>query len=397
MSDRDTLIALQSQLATASALISAQLAIPAPVVVPPPSGPVESPDGSTITDTTGSLVIKGVTYTLTKSGQIATNGKADPVTGNVTLLLRLSDTLWQQATSKGLWWSLGPQGWSQAQSNDPRAPTVAPTPTPSSGPQNGSGAKPTLTVPAGDTYSLVFEQTGREPFDIGDSGHDWSNGFPWGANHFPATSPGDGFIHCPVSPQGDSNAHSSWINAQGGTFFRGGIYEMRAKLLPGWNSFWFYGAYHILGGAKSGDPRTHTGEVDVMETDGNSGSLIVCTIHTNSDGSNNPVGDSQTGPQVSPPWLNHYDGNFHTYSVIWRQDYVEWWCDGHNLGRANSYPETWQFMAMVFGSGVGGVRGNPNTAIGDVLVDYVRGWQRPGIDAMLPKGNYSAADILAHE
>lgn len=74
--DRDTLSAIRSGLATALAMADAALALPpAPVVIPPPSGPVESPDGTTLTPGTGAVLTgTGDVWMLAADTTIMRNG-----------------------------------------------------------------------------------------------------------------------------------------------------------------------------------------------------------------------------------------------------------------------------------------------------------------------------------
>lgn len=356
---------------------------PAPVPSPAPA-PVLSPDGTTVPTMSSSITSADGVWTLTASQQIALNGKTDPVTAQVLLLVYTGGVLYQE-NSQLLWWSWTNGTW--VSTSDPRS----------------SGAVvPHVTIASGDTYKLVYDSEFNSPLDIGDVGHPWSARFPWDGINTPSpTTPGDGSCHCPLSPSVETSLHSSYGDGSGGTYFRGGIFEARMKLIPGWNAFWGYGAYHIAGGVHGTDPRTHTGEIDWMETDSNQPTTLVCTIHTDSDGSNNPP-DQQTGgnPDGTRGNNNHtvpniYDGNFHTFGGIWKQDHIEWWMDGKLVGSCPAYPESWQYMNIVCGSGRGGVNGGTQTASGDVLIDYIRVWQRPGIDSMLPKGTYTPAQILA--
>jgi hypothetical protein len=90
-------------------------------VVTPPAA-TESPNGSTLTGTTGSLIDASlIPWTLISSAtmglQIARSGVVDPVTQNVTLLLYFSHLIYQQ-NSAGNWWKWISSAW--VATTDPR-------------------------------------------------------------------------------------------------------------------------------------------------------------------------------------------------------------------------------------------------------------------------------------
>lgn len=272
----------------------------------------------------------------------------------------------------------------------------------------GVSPPPLSNLPNGPNAQGYMQVLAEEfsTISIADNGAIWSPDFPWESGRAPPTLVGDGTLAFPLSPSGDTSMKGSWHNQQGGTFFRGGIFETRMKLIPGWNAFWLYGGYHTDGGPNvAGTPTRQTGEIDWFETDSAQPSTAVCTIHTDSDGSNNAP-DTQTGGNPdgtrgnnnhSLPSTNLFDGQWHTFGGVWRQDRIEWWIDGVLIGACPPFAENWQFMEIVVGSGVGGVNGGNKTATGNVLVDYIRVWQRPGVDKMLPTGSYTFNQILAAE
>ncbi len=103
--------------------------------LPVPVVPTPSANDTVVTGTTSAITdASGNKWTITSSGQVAINGKADTTTANVTELAYVNGTIWQENTSK-LWWgeTTPNASWSPsagtATSPLPAAPTASPNDT----------------------------------------------------------------------------------------------------------------------------------------------------------------------------------------------------------------------------------------------------------------------------
>lgn len=157
-------------------------------------------------------------------------------------------------------------------------------------------------------------------------------------------------------------------------FFRGRI-EVRAKIPTGtgsWPAIWMMGTN--IGGV--GWPEC--GEIDVMENVGYEPDTIYATVHT--PGSVNDPGRVERGGHIDIPAPY---GGFHVYAVEWREDRLEFFCDGTKYfayRKDDRYPAYWRFdrpFYLLLNLAIGGTWGGAH-GIDDAIfplryeIDYVR-------------------------
>lgn len=192
-------------------------------------------------------------------------------------------------------------------------------------------------------------------------------------------------IEAREEPQGISDVHSGFqpyfyssskITTRNKFDFRHGRVEARIKTIDGegyWPAFWML----PLNGCWPGN-----GEIDIMEQWGNNGDSNVTTgaAHTGvcGDGSSTySAGSTNLGN-------GSYADQFHTYSVIWYEDFIGWYVDDVLFHSVNptTFPSNidWPFNEndwyiilnlAITSSGI-----NSNTTIpNDIEVDWVRVYQ----------------------
>ena len=128
-------------------------------------------------------------------------------------------------------------------------------------------------------------------------------------------------------------------------------------------------------------PENWAGEIDILETDSARPSRFYGTLHSNTGG------EKQGGP---PDRFNrnfaHEAGTqlldqWHTYAALWTRDEIVWFLDDREIGRCPAFESTWQEMFLIFDLVKGGVDGGPMPSpeidMIEMLVDWVRVWQRP--------------------
>lgn len=189
---------------------------------------------------------------------------------------------------------------------------------------------------------------------------------------------------------------SARLRTQGLHDFKYGKFEARIKVPAGqgiWPAFWMLPTNSPYGGWAS------SGEVDILETI-NQATFAYGTLHYGAPW----PGNVSSGGNRAGTW---YDG-FHTYSIVWEPDEIDWYVDGSRYNRVTS--ATW-YSSLAAGNprapfdvpfhlllnlAIGGNwPGNPDgtTVLPATLqVDYVRVSQRP------PKGPYGgiAPTLPAH-
>src|SRR6266852_3220506 len=120
----------------------------------PSAGPV-SADGTVVTGTSGTIVSDAHNvFAINAGGQITENGAVMTITGAVTELAYHNHTLYQEATSKNLWWSFNEatDTWTPA-SNPLASTTPAPAPTPAPTPATSADG----TVVSGTSGTIVSD------------------------------------------------------------------------------------------------------------------------------------------------------------------------------------------------------------------------------------------------
>ncbi|HEY0182037.1 MAG TPA: hypothetical protein VGC09_04445 [Rhodopila sp.] len=107
----------------------------------------------------------GNKWTITRGGQVAVNGRADPTTANVIELAYVNGMIWQENSSK-LWWgeTRANASWAPsagtATSPLPATPTPAPTPSPTPAPT--PTASPNNTMVLAGASSAITDASGNK-------------------------------------------------------------------------------------------------------------------------------------------------------------------------------------------------------------------------------------------
>lgn len=192
----------------------------------------------------------------------------------------------------------------------------------------------------------------------------------------------DGYLHVVARKTAKGVFTSARIKSQGMASFQYGRMEARIRIPSGdgmWPAFWMLGdsIQHI------GWPKC--GEFDIMENIGKEPATIHGSIHGQGF-----TGTSLGFPYASPgrvPWSQ----GFHTYGLIWSPGKVEYYVDRPSNIYAMFTPASlppgavWPFdqgkFFFILNLAVGGDWPGPpdqTTRFPDeMLVDYVRVWQRP--------------------
>lgn len=153
--------------------------------------------------------------------------------------------------------------------------------------------------------------------------------------------------------------------------FRYGYTEMRAKIPVGkslWPSFWLLPA----------ENHEWPPEIDVMELVGDEPNIVHMTVHfLDVNGKESESGWKWTGPDFST--------GFHTFAIDWKPEAIIWYVDGIERFRFQDIKYIpHEKMYLIVNLAVGGDwPGNPdaNTIFPSYFeVDYVRVWQKPGIN-----------------
>jgi beta-glucanase (GH16 family) len=196
-------------------------------------------------------------------------------------------------------------------------------------------------------------------------------------------------IHAQQEAYGGQNYTSGRIKSMGLFFKEYGRFEWRARLPAGtgfWPALWMLPENSPYGGWPN------SGEIDVMENNGDTPNEEGGTIHYGGSNGNDvysgqtytfPNGDSVT--------------NFHTYTLEWTTNKINWYVDGHlyetqtnwwsNIGTSSdTYPYPAPFdqpFYIIMNLAIGGnYLGNPGTNLinaslpGEMEVDYVRVYEQ---------------------
>jgi len=158
-----------------------------------------------------------------------------------------------------------------------------------------------------------------------------------------------------------------------------GKIDVRAKLPKGlgtWPAIWMLGSTTPLNWPDDG-------EIDIMEHVGFNQGFIHASVHTKKF--NHVIGTQKT----DTIFVNDCSENFHIYSVEWDKDSVRVGMDGEyyfRFGNDGTGYEAWPFdnkmhllLNIAVGGNWGGQKGVDTTIWPQqMLVDYVRVYQRPG-------------------
>lgn len=144
--------------------------------------------------------------------------------------------------------------------------------------------------------------------------------------------------------------------------FTYGIVQIRARVPAGrglWPALWLL---DHAGGAE---------EIDIMELLGHEPNVTYMTLHFPTWSGNKSIGSHYKGPRFS--------ANFHTYSVDWRPDAIDWYIDGVKRYTLTSNIPS-KPMYLIMNLAVGGYWPgwpNQNTEFPAYFqIDYVRIYQR---------------------
>jgi beta-glucanase (GH16 family) len=169
---------------------------------------------------------------------------------------------------------------------------------------------------------------------------------------------------------------SSKIVSTGKKTFKFGRIDIRAKLPKGkgvWPALWLMPESSVYGGWPK------SGEIDMMEMLGHEPNKVYGTLHFGPGPGSTQIGKNFTLPAGS------FSDEFHVFSLIWKQDQIQWLVDGNVYGTANkadlgtnNYPFNEQFY-FIFNVAVGGQwPGSPDASTYFpqwMIVDYVRVYQ----------------------
>ena len=264
-----------------------------------------------------------------------------------------------------------------------------------------------------DEFNTNTLNTNNWTFDIGngfESGGYWVPG--WGNNeleYYTSSTQNvyvaNGYLHIAALIQGTNgcNYTSGRIKSLGLFYTTYGRIEWRAQLPSGtgfWPALWMLPENSPYGGWPN------SGEIDVMENNGNVSNQEGGTIHYGGASGNDVYSGKTYTFQGSDSVTN-----FHVYLLEWSTNAINFYVDGHlyesqtnwwsNVGTSSStypYPAPFnQPFYILMNVAVGGnYLGNPSTnAInaslpGQMLVDYVRVYNQTGplqLSATRSKGN----------
>jgi hypothetical protein len=237
---------------------------------------------------------------------------------------------------------------------------------------------------AGRGYRLVFRDEFDGPLEIGENGYRWS---PHLWYDRPAEARQYGvrdsclFIRCfRDNGWASCSIAAEWPNTRTGTFFRGGYLEARMKCAKAWNAFWMFSTSQSRSIPKD-SPERWGSELDIVETDSAHPNWFVGTLHRNTGGSQyGGPADGTNHNNIHDVGIDLFE-TWHVFAALWTRHQVAWFLDGREVARCPTFESSWQPMFPIFGLGPGGVNGGPppsaDVATIELLVDWVRVWQRP--------------------
>ena len=216
-------------------------------------------------------------------------------------------------------------------------------------------------------------------YDIG--GHGWGNNelqhyTDRGTNSF--QTQGYMFIEAREEKFGENDYTSARLLSRDKMEFKYGRVDIRAKLPKGkgiWPALW------MLGGNfdEIGWPRC--GEIDIMELIGSQPNVVHGTVHFYGSSNTN----ESDGKSTFLTGGEEFSDEFHVFSVVWNEDYIEWRLDGvrfHSIVPDDLNGGDWPFneeFFLIMNVAVGGNwPGSPNASTvfpQQMLIDYVRLYQ----------------------
>jgi hypothetical protein len=256
------------------------------------------------------------------------------------------------------------------------------------GPDPASKGRATEPSPIADQgYRLIFSDEFDGPLDVGERGYRWCPRLWW---RQPAErrqyGVKDSCLYLRLfrdNGWSDCAVTTEWSDVSGGTFFRGGYFEARINCAKAWNAFWLFSVSHSRG-IPENTPQHWNSELDILETDSAQPNRFVGTLHSNTASPGN------TGPPDQQNTNNNHDmptpllGQWHRYAVLWTRRETVWFVDDAPVIRYPAFASSWQDMFLILSLGKGGVNGGPPPPVSaesiEMLVDWVRVWQRPSED-----------------
>jgi beta-glucanase (GH16 family) len=208
-----------------------------------------------------------------------------------------------------------------------------------------------------------------------------------------------GMLHLRAKPENYQNKQytSARVNTKDTASWKYGKFQTRAKLPKGdylWPAIWMMPKDSVYGMWAA------SGEIDIMESRGQTPRVVEGTVHHGSGWPNNVYTGS--GPRTFP---FDFTEDFHVFEVIWTRDQIQWLVDGtpyhtQSLLRnfyggkgANPYNDIRQpfdqrfffILNLAIGGGFFGAQANALTqgvarawAQPEMIVDYVRVYQEGG-------------------
>jgi len=138
-----------------------------------------------------------------------------------------------------------------------------------------------------------------------------------------------------------------------------------------WPALWMLGAkFNAVGWPRCG-------EIDIMELVGNQPDRVHGTVHFGTSVSTR----QQNGGSTRLPDVSKFSGEYHVFSLVWKEDKIEWLVDDtvfHEFSKSFPYPFNDSFF-FIFNVAVGGNwPGSPDDTTlfpQRMIVDYVRVFQ----------------------
>jgi beta-glucanase (GH16 family) len=185
-------------------------------------------------------------------------------------------------------------------------------------------------------------------------------------------------LHCYYGP---AEWISSRVHTAGKVEFKFGLIEIRAKMPKGvgtWPALWMLGAK-----IHSGTPWPECGEIDILENTGAHPNRVQGTLH-------GPSYFAENGITSIIEVENPLSEAFHTYSIDWREDSIEWFFDGNPYHRVErkeieekgfTWPFNQEFFLLVNLAIGGGFAGqvDPNLKDATLELEWIRHYSIDGI------------------
>lgn len=234
-------------------------------------------------------------------------------------------------------------------------------------------------------YALVWsDEFNGTSLDMANWSFQNGNGCPdlcgWGNNELENYSENnltlqDGKMVIEARKEGNTFT-SSKILSTGKKTFKFGRIDIRAKLPKGkgiWPGLWLMPENSVYGNWPQ------SGEIDMMEMLGHEPNKVYGTLHFGPGPGSTQIGKNYTLPS------GNFSDEFHVFSLIWKQDQIQWLIDDNVYGTANkadfgsnNYPFNEKFF-FILNLAIGGQwPGNPDatTAFPQwMILDYVRVYQ----------------------